>query len=101
MAKHYGDIPCVKLDGIIHITKNGTECLCGTKWRCGYINRDRPQNRANIIWRTSDVVTCERNTDFRKTSSGCRLPLGSLYCIKLFLLFGTPNAILFSWKDCQ
>ena len=29
MAKYYGDIPCVKQNGIIHITKCATECLCG------------------------------------------------------------------------
>lgn len=28
MAKYYGDIPCVKLNGIVHITKCATECLC-------------------------------------------------------------------------
>ena len=32
MAKYYGDIPCVKLYGIVHITKCATECLCGQKW---------------------------------------------------------------------
>ena len=41
MAKYYGDIPCVKLDGVIHITKNGTECLCGAKWQYGYVNKDK------------------------------------------------------------
>lgn len=58
MAKYYGDIPCVKLDEIIHITKSGTECLCGLKWQYGYINKDRPQKKQNIIWREIDAVTC-------------------------------------------
>lgn len=58
MAKYYGDIPCARLDGIIHITKSGTECLCGAKWRYSYVNKDRPQKRNNIIWRELDVVTC-------------------------------------------
>ncbi len=42
MAKYYGDIPCVKQNGIIHITKCATECLCGKKW--SYL---RPSNREN------------------------------------------------------
>lgn len=60
MAKHYGDIPCAKLDGIIHITKSGTECLCGAKWQYGYVNKDRPQEKHNIIWRELDTVTCNK-----------------------------------------
>lgn len=28
MAKFYGDIPCVKINGKIHITVGGTKCLC-------------------------------------------------------------------------
>lgn len=58
MAKYYGDIPCTKLNGVIHITKSGTECLCDKKWTYG-----RPSNREslhsnNIIWRELDAVTC-------------------------------------------
>lgn len=60
MAKYYGDIPCCKLDEIIHITKSGTECLCGAKWQYGYVNKDRPQEKHNIIWRELDVVTCDK-----------------------------------------
>ena len=44
MAKYYGDIPCVKLNGIVHITKCATECLCGQKWS----------------WRSLNAVTCEK-----------------------------------------
>lgn len=40
MAKYCGDIPCVKQNGIIHITKCATECLCGKKWIYS-----RPSNR--------------------------------------------------------
>lgn len=58
MAKYYGDIPCARLDGIVHITKSATECLCGTRWKYGYINKDRPQNKSNIIWRELGAVTC-------------------------------------------
>jgi hypothetical protein len=60
MAKYYGDIPCTKLNGIIHIIKSGTECLCGGKWQYGYINKDRPQEKPNIIWRELDAVTCNK-----------------------------------------
>lgn len=60
MAKYYGDIPCVKLDGIIHITKSGTECLCGTKWLYSYSDENRPEKKHNIIWRELDVVTCNK-----------------------------------------
>lgn len=60
MAKYCGDIPCVKLNGIIHITKCATECLCGQKW-----SYSRPSNREdfkteNIIWRNLNAVTCEK-----------------------------------------
>lgn len=59
MAKYYGDIPCVKLNGIVHITRCATECLCGEKW-----SYSRPSNREdfqteNIIWRNLNAVTCE------------------------------------------
>lgn len=40
MAKYYGDIPCVKLNGIVHITK------------CA--------KTENIIWRSLNAVTCEK-----------------------------------------
>ena len=60
MAKFYGDIPCAKLDKIVHITKSGTECLCGCKWQYGYVNKDRPQEKHNIIQIELDVVTCDR-----------------------------------------
>lgn len=60
MAKYCGDIPCVKQNGIIHITKCATECLCGKKW-----SYSRPSNREdfkteNIIWRNLNAVTCEK-----------------------------------------
>lgn len=58
MAKHYGDIPCANIEGIIHITKSATECLCGREWCYGYVNKDRPQKKQNIIWRELEAVTC-------------------------------------------
>ncbi len=45
MANYYGDIPCAKIDGVIHITTSGTKCLCGCKWRYGYVNKDRPEEK--------------------------------------------------------
>ncbi|MBO5373689.1 MAG: hypothetical protein J6A75_13370 [Lachnospiraceae bacterium] len=60
MAKYYGDIPCTKLDGIIHITTSATECMCGKKWRYAHNNKDRYEEKHNIIWRVLDAVTCDR-----------------------------------------
>jgi hypothetical protein len=60
MAKYYGDIPCAKLNGVFHITKSGTECLCGAKWQYAYTDENRPQERRNIVWRELDVVTCDK-----------------------------------------
>ena len=67
MAKYYGDIPCVKLNGIVHITRCATECLCGEKW-----SYSRPSNREdfqteNIIWRNLNAVTCEKCKELGNT----------------------------------
>lgn len=32
MAKYFGDIPCVKIGGYIHVTVSGSKCLCGCEW---------------------------------------------------------------------
>ena len=58
MAKHYGDIPCVKIGNVIHITTSAVSCLCGKTYAYG-----KPKNRnnfssSNIIWREIDAVTC-------------------------------------------
>lgn len=63
MAKLYGEIPCVKINGIQHITISGTECLCGQSYTYG-----RPINRHdmtcnNLIWRELESVTCETCRD--------------------------------------
>lgn len=58
MATHYGDIPCVRLNGIVHITVSGTKCLCGASYR--YSHPDRMGNAGNIIWRDIEAVTCEK-----------------------------------------
>jgi len=44
MAKYYGDIPCVKQNGIVHITMCATECLCGQKW-----SYSRPSNFWGVL----------------------------------------------------
>lgn len=59
MAQHYGDIPCVNLNGEIHITTSATQCLCGRTWKYGERSPDRPSKRSNIIWRSIDAVTCQ------------------------------------------
>ena len=58
MVVGYGDIPCVNLSGIIHITKSSTECLCGDSWKYGVVSRAGKSK--NIIWRNLDRVSCER-----------------------------------------
>lgn len=58
MGIGYGDMPCVNLSGIIHITKSATECLCGDTWKYGVINRAGKSK--NIIWRDLDRVNCEK-----------------------------------------
>lgn len=60
MAKYYGDLPCVRIGNIIHITENAFRCVCGQSWSYG-----KPTNReklcsSNIIWRTIDAVNCEK-----------------------------------------
>lgn len=60
MAKDYGDIPCVNLGSRIHITKSGMQCICGSEWKCGFWNKDRPEPKHNIIWREFEAVTCEK-----------------------------------------
>ena len=57
MAKHYGDIPCVKIDNQIHVTSSATACLCGMTYMYG--TTDREGKARNIIWREPDAITCE------------------------------------------
>ena len=58
MAKYYGDIPCVNIDGLVHITINATSCLCGRGYVYGKpVRRDDSQS-FNIIWREIDAVSC-------------------------------------------
>lgn len=58
MAKFYGDIPCVKINGKIHITVGGTKCLCGRKYVYGMACSRETMSSRNIIWRTFNAVTC-------------------------------------------
>lgn len=58
MSKYYGNLPCVKLNGVIHITVSGTQCLCGGTYTYGRPSRSE-KKCVNIIWRTFDVVTCD------------------------------------------
>lgn len=63
MSKYYGDIPCVNINNIIHITAGATSCLCGKHYTYG-----RPMNRntletVNIIWRELEAVTCAKCKD--------------------------------------
>lgn len=56
MSKHYGDIPCVNLNGVTHITTSSSKCACGQEWMYGHKNRGGKYK--NIIWRTLNAVNC-------------------------------------------
>jgi hypothetical protein len=58
MANDYGDIPMIKLGKEVHVTKSGTELLCGETYQYGTINRQGKS--INIIWRNEDAITCEK-----------------------------------------
>lgn len=62
MAKMYGDIPCVNISGVIHITVNSKECLCGHAWsyEAPFLYAREGTKRTNIIWRRLEAVTCRR-----------------------------------------
>lgn len=49
MAKFYGDLPCVKLGGVIHLTVSGSRCAFGHHWYYHVLNRNLKFH--NIIWR--------------------------------------------------
>lgn len=70
MAKYYGDIPCVRINNMVHITQNAISCLCGKEWSYGKpANRDSMQSN-NIIWREIDAVTCDKCREvFRNTNN--------------------------------
>lgn len=55
MAKHFGDLPCAKINGVIHITVSGSDCLCGQGWNYADPFADKS---TNLIWRTIEGVTC-------------------------------------------
>jgi len=59
MSKHYGDLPCVNLNGTIHITVSGTKCLCGGAYTYGRPSRTE-KKCVNIIWRKPEAVSCTK-----------------------------------------
>lgn len=68
MAKQYGDIPCVKIDGEIHITKSGTSCLCGRFYKYATVSRNDGHS-VNIIWREMEAVTCRKCKELYNTTN--------------------------------
>lgn len=48
--------------------KECTECLCGARWRYGYVNKDRPHKKHNIIWRELDAVSCDKCKETYETN---------------------------------
>ena len=57
MAKNYGDLPCVNINGTIHLTVSAKECACGASWHYGV--SDRKGKFQNIIWRDAKAITCQ------------------------------------------
>lgn len=55
MARYFGDFPCAKIGGCVHITVSGSKCLCGREWNYDDSFADK---KTNLIWRTIDAVTC-------------------------------------------
>lgn len=60
MAKYYGDLPCVRIENVIHITENAFRCVCGQSWSYGRPTDREILHNSNIVWRTMDTVTCEK-----------------------------------------
>ena len=58
MAKFYGDLPCAKLAGTIHLTVSGTRCACGRPWHYGMSYSRTGAGFVNIIWRDKAAITC-------------------------------------------
>lgn len=56
MAKHYDELPCVKLSGVVHLTVSGTRCACGHQWPLDASDRDTKLD--NIIWLDKAAITC-------------------------------------------
>lgn len=59
MAKNYGDVPCVKICGIIHVTTSGISCLCGKSYTYATHGRNG-ESAKNIIWRELEYVSCPK-----------------------------------------
>lgn len=57
MAKLYGDLPCVNIDGVVHLTTSAKNLACGGTWHYGVsIKGSKFQN---IIWRDKQAITCK------------------------------------------
>lgn len=50
MAKYYGDLPCVRIANVIHITENAFRCVCGQSWSYGRPTERESLHNNNIIW---------------------------------------------------
>lgn len=59
MAHYYGDIPCVKINNIVHIARDKEDCLCGEKWSYSVPVEKEAFSTRNIIWRELNAVTCK------------------------------------------
>lgn len=54
------DFPCTKINGIYHVTKDSSSCLCGKKWTYGGMSMNNKIIVSNpIMWKEFDEITCE------------------------------------------
>lgn len=66
MAKYYGDLPCVRIGNVIHITENAFRCVCGQSWSYGRPTERKSLHNNNIIWRDISAVSCEKCSSLYK-----------------------------------
>lgn len=97
MAKHYGDIPCVKIAEAIHITTSGTTCLCGTKYKYATLGRNG-ESSTNIIWRELESVSCQKCKNLFKKLN---FEKGGKRCVRINIEFGLLTDGDFSLRNIE
>lgn len=60
MRKRIPDYPCVKIEGVYHITTSSRTCLCGKEYKYGGVNMNsRTVITSPLRWIPFRQVTCE------------------------------------------
>jgi len=53
------DYPCVKINGVYHVTISAKQCLCGKTYCYGGVNmHSKIIITNNILWKEIDEITC-------------------------------------------